>query len=177
MNKPSFYSFLLVFVIICAACSPYGNLAEPEFRATLDSMVQSTLVAVQPSETQAPAATETPVPTVTETSTPEPPTSTPAPELEKVSDAVIINTYTPTSTPVAVLACLNRLKAVNVREYPDNESPRIDVLEITECTEIIETTADRLWGKNDKGWIPLEFLDIAAKLDRLPISEIKIPGR
>lgn len=175
MNKPSFCILLILLTIFLSACSSTVSNLPPELQVTLDSMVQGTLVASDPTETNVPTSLPTEMPTPTTTPEPVLPTVTSTPEKVSEDNIVTIDTYTPTATPESVLACLNRMKAVNVRELPDLDAPRIDIMEITECTNIIETTEDFVWGKNEKGWIPLEFLDLANKLDRLPIFKGRNP--
>ncbi len=72
------------------------------------------------------------------------------------------------------MACLTKMNALNVRELPEFDALRVDILEKMECAELVAMSEDQLWGKVKEsggvkeGWVPLEFLDLLSKLDKLP---------
>jgi len=191
------FLLLIILGLLLSGCVSTNRNYPPSFQATLDSMVQATLDAAP--------RTNTPQPTETPTSTPEP-TQTAEPvqpkrdqdvtpqveeraasmEREEGGEATALprsfSTFTPTPTPVSVLACLNQMNALNVRELPEFDSLRVDIMARLDCAELVERTEDNLWakvkesGKLKEGWVPVEFLDISdlkSKLEQLPIFKFK----
>jgi hypothetical protein len=110
--------------------------------------------------------------TPTATLTPSPrPTDTPVPTLTFTPTNTSILKPSDTSTPPVVLGCIQRVRAVNVRELPDNNSRRTGILTLGQCVDFFARTRDLSWVKFSDGWVQSEFFELSGSLTILPILE------
>ena len=153
MKKPLIILFLLVFFL--SSC----GLAGPQI------VTQATvaMAAEAQQDTDTPVATKTTRPTRTPTQPPATLTPTPLP-----TDTP---TITPTATPVVIRACVQQYRAVNVRNGPRLSAPRIKILELGSCVDLIARSRDKAWAKYEDGWIQVELVELADSVELLPIVE------
>lgn len=158
IKRPIGFGFLLVTLIVLAACDGAAQVAQNPPTATLAPVVSQT-----PRFTATPIPTRTPLPSQTFTSSPVPPTLTPS------------ETWTPSPTP-PVLGSVVSAQDVNVREGPAVQFPAIDTLRPGIGFEVLGFSEDGRWlniryergDDTREGWISVALVRIQPTSTPIP---------